>query len=96
MKSSIIGAIGLILALGTQGFAQDQGNLAISRDSVAFGRTYSEWAAAWWQWALSIPVSVHPLFDHGDCKTGQSGPVYFLGGSFNSASASRSCDRITL
>ena len=52
------------------------------RDSVQFGRPYSEWAAEWWQWALSVPVSTHPLFDNGDCSVGQSGPVFFLGGKF--------------
>jgi hypothetical protein len=54
----------------------------IDRDSVAYGRTYSEWSAAWEQWALSIPVANHPLFDNGDCSVGQSGPVWFLGGKF--------------
>jgi hypothetical protein len=54
----------------------------ISRDSVAYGRTYGEWDAAWQQWAFSIPVTSHPLFDKGDCSVGQSGPVWFLGGKF--------------
>lgn len=49
------------------------------RDSVVYGRTYSDWDAAWWQWALSIPTANHPLFDNGDCSVGQSGPVWFLG-----------------
>jgi hypothetical protein len=52
------------------------------RDSVVFGRTYSDWNAAWWQWADSIPTVNHPLFDNGDCSVGQSGPVWFLGGKY--------------
>src|SRR5271163_4719460 len=52
------------------------------RDSVVFGRTYSEWNAAWEQWAASISTSNHPLFDNGDCSVGQSGPVWFLGRKF--------------
>jgi hypothetical protein len=69
----------------------------IDRDSVAYGRTYGEWSAAWWQWAFSIPVASHPLFDNGDCSVGQSGAVWFLGGKFCqvgqicSGSATRSC-----
>jgi hypothetical protein len=61
-----------------------------SRDSVVYGRTYSEWSAAWEQWSYSIPVAHHPLFDNGDCSVGQSGPVWFLGGKFcaNGASCS--------
>jgi len=52
------------------------------RDSVVYGRTYSEWNAAWQQWADSIPTANHPLFDNGDCSVGQSGPVWFLGRKF--------------
>ncbi len=62
--------------------AQSDGPKVIKSNSVAYGRTYSEWSAAWWQWAFSIPVASHPLFDNGDCSIGQSGPVWFLGGKF--------------
>ncbi len=61
----------------------DESTTVFPRDTtVPYGRSYSEWAAAWWQWALSIPVSEHPLFDNGPCEVGQSGPVFFLGGKF--------------
>jgi len=52
------------------------------RDSVVYGKTYSQWSAAWEQWADSIPTANHPLFDNGDVSVGQSGPVWFLGGKF--------------
>jgi hypothetical protein len=74
-----------------------EGPNVIKPDSVAFGRTYSEWSAAWWQWTFSIPVASHPLFDNADCSTGQSGPVWFLGGKFCqtgqmcTGAATRSC-----
>ena len=60
--------------------------------SHAFGKTYAEWSAAWWQWALSIPSDHHPLTDTADCSTGQSGPVWFLGGYFGSTTAARHCN----
>ena len=71
----------------------------ITPDFVIAGRTYGEWTAAWWQWTLSIPVSSHPLFDKGNCTTGQTGQVFFLGGKFcstgdptcNASTANRSC-----
>jgi hypothetical protein len=100
MKKSMTGAVGLIVGLMAPGFAQDQDNSAIPRDSVAFGRTYSELTAAWWQWMLSIPATAHPLFDTtADCNTGQTGRVFFLGGKFcatsgppcNAGSADRTC-----
>lgn len=46
------------------------------------GKTYSEWAATWWQWALQTPASVNPLLDKGECSVGQSGKVWFIGGTF--------------
>lgn len=85
MKRILVVAIVLTLAVLTvpsvlaNGWGEPQ---VIDRDSVAYGRTYSEWSAAWQQWALSIPVAEHPLFDNGPCSVGQSGPVWFLGGKF--------------
>lgn len=69
---------------GTKAHAGDKGHLSVkeffSPDSVVFGRTYSEWSAASWQYALSLPANASPLFDTADCKVGQSGPVFFLEG----------------
>jgi hypothetical protein len=73
------------IALGTvHGVSVKAGSrsITIDRDSIAYGRTYSEWSAAWQQWVDSIPAAKHPLFDNADCSTGQSGPVWFLGGKF--------------
>jgi hypothetical protein len=58
------------------------GQFVIPANAVAYGRTYSEWSGAWQQWSLSIPISRNPLFDNGDCRVGQSGRVWFLGGKF--------------
>lgn len=93
----VLGGVVLVLAMlgtspsGTR--AQERrGPKVIDRDSVAFGRTYGEWAAAHWQWKFSIPVASHPLFDNADCSTGQSGPVWFLGPKFRHHGAfTRSC-----
>jgi hypothetical protein len=54
------------------------------------GKTYGEWSAAWWQWALSIPADRNPLTDvTGEfAGVGQSGPVFFMVGTF-AASAER-------
>lgn len=51
--------------------------------SKPHGKSYSQWAAAWWQWVFSIPTDVNPLMDptgeHAD--QGQQGPVWFLAGN---------------
>lgn len=49
------------------------------------GRTYGEWAAAWWQYVLSVPTPENPLLDEtgANCAVGQSGHVFFLVGILN-------------
>jgi hypothetical protein len=57
-----------------------------------YGKTYGEWSAAWWQWAGSIPSDTNPIGDTtGEfCDLGQSGPVWFLAGTFG-GTAERTC-----
>jgi hypothetical protein len=57
--------------------------------SRPFGKSYSEWAAAWWQWAMQTPAANHPAF--GPCSTGQSGRVWFVGVNFSGGERSSSC-----
>lgn len=62
----------------------------ISPHDHVYGKTYGEWSARWWQWAYRLPVTnghgavTHPLFVDGnvDCSYGQTGKVWFLGGTF--------------
>jgi hypothetical protein len=76
-------------------------------NAKAYGKSYAEWSAAWWQWALSLPADQNPFFDgavplegeegdEGGCANianGQEGPVWFLTGVFNaSGQAVRICD----
>jgi len=56
------------------------------------GKTYGQWSAAWWQWQEAN----FPDFAFGDglvdCSVGQSGPVWFLGGTAGSPLAERECE----
>ena len=54
--------------------------------------TYEEWSAKWWQWALSVPKVISPAGDITGkyCGTNQSGPVWFLAGTFG-GSVERTC-----
>jgi len=77
--------LGLVVLAVPSVMANDKhwyGPKVFDRDSVAYGRTQGEWMAAWDQWSFSLPIDVHPLFTDGDCSVGQTGPVWFLGGSF--------------
>ena len=51
--------------------------------STAFGMTYSDWSAKWWQWILAIPQDKNPAFDFtgANAAQGQSGKVWFLAGT---------------
>lgn len=51
------------------------------------GLTYGEWNEEWWQWAFSMPIDDHPLYDTADISEGQAGKVLFLGSSFKSEQA---------
>jgi len=67
--------------------ADEHASTVFPPDAVIYGSTYSQWSAAWQQWSLAIPADQHPLIDEGgtvyrDCRTGQSGPVFFLGGTY--------------
>ena len=50
--------------------------------SKPYGQSYGAWSARFWEWAFSLPVDAHPLFDTADCSAGQSGNVWFIGGTF--------------
>jgi len=77
-----IAYVAIVLGLALLAVPSALAQVVITPDSLAYGRTYADWSAAWQQWAMSIPVANHPLFDNGDCSVGQSGPVWFLGGKF--------------
>jgi hypothetical protein len=56
------------------------------------GKTYSQLASGWWQYFMSLPMTNSPLnFIDGNppvpLSTGQSGPVWFMGGSYASGGA---------
>jgi len=53
-------------------------------DATPYCVTYGEWTARWWQWDLCIPTPKFPQLDPDGrhCAAGQSGPVFFLAGTF--------------
>jgi hypothetical protein len=57
------------------------------------GQIYGRWAAAWWQWALGIPLAVNPLVDTtGEhCAQRQVDAVWFLAGSVSPTPVVRTC-----
>jgi hypothetical protein len=62
-------------------------------DILQYNLTYGEWTARWWQWLVSIPEDRNPAADETgeNCGEGQSGPVWFLAGTFGGLNV-RNCD----
>jgi hypothetical protein len=85
--------IGLMTA-GTIRGAQAQDDEQITPvNANAYGNTYGEWSARWWQWLLSIPAATNPNSDTtgANCAQEQAGPVWFLAGTFGGSAVTRSC-----
>ncbi|NCT83367.1 MAG: copper resistance protein CopC [Comamonadaceae bacterium] len=57
------------------------------------GATQEEWSKRWWRWALSFEDEDSPVADPDGrlCASGQSGPVWFLAGSYDTRRTVRSC-----
>jgi hypothetical protein len=92
MASMIVGLLGAT----PMAFAKNPNLGVIPPHAKAYGLTYGEWSAEWWQWAFSLPVDQNPFFDEGgSCANGangQFGPVWFLTGVINvSGTAVRDC-----
>jgi len=68
----------------TNNSGNEEEQLFTVEPTTPYGLTYGEWTARWWQWAYSIPRDVHPAYDDTGkyCTEGQSGPVWFLAGTY--------------
>ena len=56
--------------------------------------TYGQWTVKWWNWALSIPTEINPVYDDSGkfANVSQKDPnVFFLAGTFDGATVERRC-----
>jgi hypothetical protein len=69
------------------------GRLTYEPDESPFGKTWEEWTAEWWIWALSSPKGQNPVTDTTgeNASYNQQGHVWFLAGTFEGF-AERSCE----
>ena len=79
-----VALITVSLAMGTPAPLAPAGGTVLPVNSKVQGKTYAQWAAAYWQWAFSIPADTNPLTDTtGEfAAEGQSGSVWFVAGTF--------------
>ena len=94
-SGSKINVAGIVVILGLMMIATTpaaQAGVWPPGSSTQYGNTYGEWSASWIQWLLSIPAATNPALDTtgANCGVGQSGPVWFLAGTFGT-SETRNC-----
>lgn len=79
-----------ILMLGTSAAADD---VSVSPTTAVGGKSQGEWSSLWWQWAGSFDRSDSPVADRTGrfCQSKQSGPVWFLAGTYGTQRTVRTC-----
>jgi len=97
LGGKLLGILLRLLGVSALGAGLAQGGMAqtivapgiVVPNSTYLGKTYRDWSAAWWQYLMSLPTTNNPmLYDplHPviPVSTGQSGPVWFIGGDYSS------------
>lgn len=87
VRRAFLAGIVLVLGQASTPDARAQGNPnpgIVPPNAHPHGHTYGEWSARFWQWAYSLPVNYNPLTDTAPVGAGQTGDVWFLGGTFTS------------
>ena len=82
----------VLAALLTALAAPAQAQLIPPAKAIA-GASQEEWSKRWWHWALSFDDEDSPVTDPDGrmCGAGQSGPVWFLAGTYGSQRTVRTC-----
>lgn len=80
----VVGLTVACLASANVAEARNRNPRVLPPQSTPNDKSYGEWAVAWWQWELSIPADRSPVTDTtGEfAGEGQSGPVWFVAGTF--------------
>src|SRR6186713_982775 len=73
--------VGALLAGAPDSRADEKQVTIVPPGTIYHGKTYGEWSAAFWQYALAQPVEGHLFLDtpEFDFSSGQSGDVWFVG-----------------
>ena len=90
-----VALVGVWPAQATETDSRGQGHsLVFNHHAHPYGQSLATWTERWWQWTMGVPFAHNPSVDPigADCGVGQpGGHVWYLGTTFNSASATRSC-----
>jgi hypothetical protein len=90
-RQPLVAAFGLILvfviAAPTTFAAVDSRVVDPANAAAQTGKTYGQWSAAWWEYVFSFRNPTSPFADKTGARCGddQSGPVFFLVGTFTTS-----------
>lgn len=89
-SSLTLAAIAFASVLATPATAE---MTVVARDASVLGASQADWTARWWQWILSLPSDKNPGLDNTGalCRSGQSGSMWYLAGTFSGGAVSRTC-----
>lgn len=92
MRQAFITVAALVL-LAAAGAASAQSVALIPPGKAIAGASQEEWSKRWWRWAMSFDEDESPVGDRDGrlCSRGQTGPVWFLAGTYGTARTIRSC-----
>src|SRR5437762_1456121 len=74
-------------------FAQTGTGIAVPPGERVADTSQADWSKAWWQWAGSFDRADSPVADRTgtSCHLKQSGPVWFLAGTYGTRRTIRTC-----
>lgn len=92
MKSLVLACFTAVFFWSAVARGTDPGFTVPPMESVA-GKSQAEWSQAWWQWAGSFDRHISPIADTDGslCNSRQSGPVWFLAGTYGTKRTIRTC-----
>jgi len=81
------------LCMATSIAARSADSYLMAPGEAVAGKTQETWSREWWQWAGSFDDSVSPVADRtgAACASKQSGPVWFLAGTYGTKRTIRTC-----
>jgi hypothetical protein len=88
----VLGIMVLASTMVVSADRQDNNPKILPVDEKAYGFSYGEWSAKWWQWAVALPAAENPITDTTGqfCNKNQDGKVWFLAGTAG-GSVARKC-----
>lgn len=96
--AALMAALGLLAVSSAGALADGSDSAKLGNPDVAppvvpthpYGLTYAEWAAKYWQWALTFPANADPAGDTAPPDSRQSGDVWFLAAAHGTDTETRS------